>query len=142
MVWDVMIIIGQPNTVPAHLVHQVFPDNDDLLAAVLDSDKKNKHARIKVNFIFPQQKNCQNDTCSSQSCPQVLNKLIVFTLKQLDGYRRSFDKFSSILPAWVSGKHRKWHPLSELLCDVICQGRPEEGRFFYLHLFKPLNKML
>lgn len=40
MVWNVKIVIGQPHAVPAHLVHQVFPDNDDLLAAVLDPDRK------------------------------------------------------------------------------------------------------
>lgn len=41
MVWNVKIVIGQPDTVPAHLVDQVFPDDDDLLAAVLDPDRKN-----------------------------------------------------------------------------------------------------
>lgn len=35
------------------------------------------------------------------------------------------------LPAWVSGEDRKWHPLSELLCDVIGQGRSEEDRLIY-----------
>lgn len=41
MVWNVKIVIGQPDAVPAHLVDEVFPDNDDLLAAVLDPDRKN-----------------------------------------------------------------------------------------------------
>ncbi len=41
MVWNVKIVIGQAHAVPAHLVDQVFPDNDDLLAAVLDPDRKN-----------------------------------------------------------------------------------------------------
>lgn len=39
MVWNVKIVIGQSDTVPAHLVNQVFPENDDLLAAVLDPKK-------------------------------------------------------------------------------------------------------
>jgi len=42
MVWNVKIVIGQPDAVPAHLVDQVFPDDDNLLAAVLDPDRKNK----------------------------------------------------------------------------------------------------
>lgn len=41
MVWYVKIVVGQPDTVPAHLVDQVFPDNDDLLAAVLDPAGEN-----------------------------------------------------------------------------------------------------
>lgn len=46
MVRNVKIVIGQPDTIPAHLVDEVFPDNDDLLAAVLDPDRKN----IKAHF--------------------------------------------------------------------------------------------
>lgn len=42
MVWNVKIVIGQSDTVPAHLVNQVFPENDDLLAAVLDPKKVKK----------------------------------------------------------------------------------------------------
>lgn len=44
------------------------------------------------------------------------------------------------LPAWVSGEDRKWHPLSELLCDVIGQGRSEEERFIY-NCPKQMNTM-
>lgn len=40
MIRYVKIVVGQPDTVPAHLVDQVFPDNDDLLAAVLDPDRE------------------------------------------------------------------------------------------------------
>lgn len=39
MVRDVMIVIRQTHAVSAHLVDEVFPDNDDLLAAVLDPEK-------------------------------------------------------------------------------------------------------
>lgn len=42
MVWNVKIVIGQSDAVPAHLVNQVFPENDDLLAAVLDPKKVQK----------------------------------------------------------------------------------------------------
>lgn len=42
MVWNVKIVIGQSDAVPAHLVNQVFPENDDLLAAVLDPKKVGK----------------------------------------------------------------------------------------------------
>lgn len=45
MVWNVKIVIGQSDTVPAHLVDQVFPDNDDLLAAVLDPDRKKQQCQ-------------------------------------------------------------------------------------------------
>lgn len=38
-----------------------------------------------------------------------------------------------LLPAGVSSEHGKWHPLSELLSDVICQGRPD-GEIIYQHL--------
>lgn len=41
VVWNVQIVIGQPDAVSAHLVDQVFPDNDNLLAAVLDPERKN-----------------------------------------------------------------------------------------------------
>lgn len=41
-----------------------------------------------------------------------------------------------VLPAWVSGEQRKWHPLPELLCDVICQGRSVGNVYI-----KPLNKI-
>lgn len=30
-----------------------------------------------------------------------------------------------VSPARISGEHRKRHPLSELLCDAVCQGGPE-----------------
>lgn len=46
MIWNVKIVIGQADAVPAHLVDQVFPDNDDLLAAVLDPDRKNTVGHI------------------------------------------------------------------------------------------------
>ncbi len=42
MVWNVEIVIRQPHAVPAHLVYQVFPDNDNLLAAVLNPDRKKR----------------------------------------------------------------------------------------------------
>lgn len=45
------------------------------------------------------------------------------------------------LPAWICGEHRKRHPLSELLCDVFRQGRPEEERFFYVW-WKQVNTMV
>lgn len=41
MVWNVKLVVGQSKAVPAHLVDQVFPDNDDLLAAVLNPERKN-----------------------------------------------------------------------------------------------------
>lgn len=47
MVWNVEIVIGQADAVPAHLVYQVFPHNDDLLAAVLDPDEKNIAGQFK-----------------------------------------------------------------------------------------------
>ena len=47
MVWNVKIVIGQTDTVPAHLVYQVFPHNDDLLAAVLDPDEENIAGHLK-----------------------------------------------------------------------------------------------
>lgn len=39
MVGNVETVVGQPDTVPAHLVDQVFSHDDDLLAAVLDSNR-------------------------------------------------------------------------------------------------------
>lgn len=47
MVWNVQIVIGQPDTVPAHLVDQVFSDNDDLLGAVLDPERKTKQLELE-----------------------------------------------------------------------------------------------
>lgn len=41
MVGNVKIVTGQPHAVSAHLVDQVFPDDHDLLAAVLDPDRRN-----------------------------------------------------------------------------------------------------
>lgn len=40
MVWNVKIVMGQSDAVPAHFVDQVFPENEDLLAAVLDPEKR------------------------------------------------------------------------------------------------------
>lgn len=40
------------------------------------------------------------------------------------------------LPAWVCCEDRKWHPLSELLCDVICQGRPEGNTLIPICMLK------
>lgn len=40
MVWNVKIVIRQLHTVSAHLVDKIFPDNDNLLAAVLDPARK------------------------------------------------------------------------------------------------------
>lgn len=42
MVGNIKIVIGQPDAVPAHLVDQVLPDDDYLLAAVLDSRRNIK----------------------------------------------------------------------------------------------------
>lgn len=99
MVWNVEIVIGQSDAVPAHLVNQVFPENDDLLAAVLDPEKVNKKEKMYI--------------LKATKPPTVW-------LPTAD------------LPAWVCGEHRKRHPLSELLCDVIGQWRPEEERFIYV----------
>ena len=38
MVWNVEVAARQSDTISAHLVHQVFSDDNNLLAAVLDSD--------------------------------------------------------------------------------------------------------
>ena len=57
MVWNVQIVIGQPDTVPAHLVDQVFSDNDDLLGAVLDPDRKNKAVRARTVRYFKMSRN-------------------------------------------------------------------------------------
>lgn len=49
MVWNVKIFIGQPDTVPAHLVDQVLPDDYNLLAAVLNPEKET-HGRSLLVF--------------------------------------------------------------------------------------------
>lgn len=46
MVWNVKSVIGQSDAVPAHLVNQVFPENNDLLAAVLDPKKVKKKKKV------------------------------------------------------------------------------------------------
>lgn len=48
MIWDVKIIVGQTDAVPAHLIDQVFSDDHDLLAAELDPDQ------TTVNISFTQ----------------------------------------------------------------------------------------
>lgn len=93
MVWNVKIVVRQSDAVPAHFVDKVFPENEDLLAAVLDPEKRQ-------------------------------SALVVF---QRSGYGGK----PGDLPARVCGEHRKRHPLSELLCDVIGQRRPGEDRFIY-----------
>lgn len=93
MVWNVKIVVGQSDAVPAHFVDQVFPENQDLLSAVLDPEKR-------------------------------WSALVVF---QRSGYQWK----PGDLPARVRGEHRKRHPLSELLSDVIGQRRPGEDRFIY-----------
>lgn len=47
MIWNVKIVIGQSDAVPAHLVNQVFPENNDLLAAVLDPKKVKEINKFK-----------------------------------------------------------------------------------------------
>lgn len=56
MVWNVKIVIGQSDTVPAHLVNQVFPENDDLLAAVLDPKKVKEKQTNNAVWIFKTKK--------------------------------------------------------------------------------------
>lgn len=109
MVWNVQIVIGQLDTVPAHLVDQVFPDNDDLLAAVLDPDRKNMAGHFYRSLTSYQ------------------IHLMYTKIKYLGTRNNIWTLY--VLPARVSSEHRKWHLLSELLCDVICQGRPEENMF-------------
>lgn len=69
-------------------------------------------------------------TGKSTSCTQSPNNTIQ--------YLHILNK--PVLPARVSSEHWKRHPLSELLCDVIRQGRPE-GQI-YQHSLKPLTIML
>lgn len=117
MVWNVKIVIGQSDAVPAHLVNQVFPENDDLLAAVLDPEKSKKTNKQKKPKTKQSSLNFQSQRATK-------------------GLATTAD-----LPAWVCGEHRKWHPLSEILCDVIGQWRPEEERLVYIWS-KQANTML
>lgn len=81
----------------------------------------------QASFSFLNQKNFQNVT----SCHRYLWKSTSCTLKS-NIWAQETIFWHYVLPAWVGSEHRKWHPLSELLCDVICQGRPEENMFIYI----------
>lgn len=65
MVWNVKIVIGQPDAVPAHLVDQVFPDNDHLLAAVLNPDRENKAGHLELAY---KPTSCTQDARSRVFC--------------------------------------------------------------------------